>query len=115
MDISQAHKSSSPFAKGGSRGILLRGRLIEDHRSIFTLRAKLNHTTSIAGGFLNWTKPRLSLSSDFRRLTSDVLSFYLQFAIRNHLPLLHAPCSMPIKKADPLRDPPRVYLDVGLG
>jgi hypothetical protein len=42
---------SSPFSKGGPRGILLRGRLPEDHRRIFTLQAKLNYTTSTAGGF----------------------------------------------------------------
>ena len=42
---------SSPFSKGGSRGILLRGRLPEDHRSTLTLRAKLSYTTSAAGGF----------------------------------------------------------------
>jgi hypothetical protein len=39
---------SSPFSKGGPRGILLRARLPEDHRSIRTLQAKLNYTTSTA-------------------------------------------------------------------
>ena len=39
---------SSPFSKGGPRGILLRARLPEDHRSILTLQAKLNYTTSTA-------------------------------------------------------------------
>jgi len=33
------------------RGIFLSIRLPEDHHSIFTLQAKLNHTTSTAGGF----------------------------------------------------------------
>ena len=42
---------SSPFSKGGPRGILLRGHLAEDHRSILTLHAKLKYTTSTAGGF----------------------------------------------------------------
>ena len=42
---------SSPFSKGGPRGILLRGRLLEDHRSILTPQATLNYTTSTAGGF----------------------------------------------------------------
>ena len=63
-DYSKCNKSSSPFVKGGSRparhrsrsgeaggGILLRGRLPEDHRSILTLQAKLKYTTSTAGGF----------------------------------------------------------------
>ena len=52
---------SSPFSKEGPRparhrsrsgeaggGILLRARLPEDHRSILTLQAKLNYTTSTA-------------------------------------------------------------------
>jgi hypothetical protein len=42
------HRSRSGEAGGG---ILLRLRLPEDHRSIFTLRAKLNYTTSTAGWF----------------------------------------------------------------
>ena len=42
---------SSPFCKGGSRGILLLFRFTENHSSIFTPLAKLNYTTSIAGGF----------------------------------------------------------------
>jgi hypothetical protein len=54
----------APFSKGGPRparhrsrsgeaggGILLRGHLAEDHRSILTLHAKLKYTTSTAGGF----------------------------------------------------------------
>ena len=49
--IKPANKSSSPFAKGGPRGIFLSIRLPENHHSIFTLQAKLNYTTSIAGGF----------------------------------------------------------------
>jgi hypothetical protein len=53
-DISHANKSSSPSAKGGSRGILLHLRLPENRCSIFTLRAKLNYTTSIAGGFCKY-------------------------------------------------------------
>ena len=40
-----------PFVKGGSRGILLRPRLPENHLRILTLQAKLNYTTSTAGGF----------------------------------------------------------------
>jgi len=43
--------SSSPFGKGGPRGILLRVHLPENQSSIFTPLAKLNCTTSIAGGF----------------------------------------------------------------
>jgi hypothetical protein len=42
---------SSPFGKGGSRGILLRLRLPENHRSISTLQANLNYTTSTAEVF----------------------------------------------------------------
>jgi hypothetical protein len=37
--ISHVNNPSSPFAKGGPRGILLSVRLPEDHHSIFTLRA----------------------------------------------------------------------------
>jgi|GEM_PF-1494094 len=49
--ISHVNNPSSPFAKGGPRGILLSVRLPEDHHSILTLRAKLNYTTSRTGGF----------------------------------------------------------------
>jgi hypothetical protein len=55
---------SSPFSKGGPRparhrsrsgeaggGILLRGRLSQGHRSILSVKAKLNYTTCTAGGF----------------------------------------------------------------
>jgi hypothetical protein len=45
---------SSPFSTGGPRGILLRARIPEDHRSILTLQAKLNYTTSTAGGFCKY-------------------------------------------------------------
>ena len=40
---------SSPFSKGGPRGILLRGRLPEDNRSILTVQAKLKYNLCIAG------------------------------------------------------------------
>jgi len=43
-DYFTCNKSSSPFAKGGSRGILLRLSLPENHRSVLTL----NYTTSTA-------------------------------------------------------------------
>jgi len=49
---------SSPFCKGGSRGILLRLRLPENHRSILTLQAKLSYTIpSIDGMGFETTKP----------------------------------------------------------
>jgi hypothetical protein len=41
-DCLTCNKSSSPFGKGGSRGILLRVRLPKNHRSILILQAKLN-------------------------------------------------------------------------
>jgi len=41
-DYSTCNMSSSLFGKGGSRGILLRLCLPENHRSIFTPRGKLN-------------------------------------------------------------------------
>jgi hypothetical protein len=34
-------------------GILLRGRLSEDHRGILSVQALLNYTTNTAGGFGN--------------------------------------------------------------
>ena len=56
---------SSPFSKGGLRGILLRGRLPEDHRSILTPQATLNYTIpSIDGKGFETTKKSRKLSSD---------------------------------------------------
>jgi hypothetical protein len=67
MGLLTGKRLSSPFSKGGPRparhrsrsgeaggGILLRGRLPEDHRSILTVPANLNHTTSTAGGFCKY-------------------------------------------------------------
>jgi hypothetical protein len=51
MGLLTGERLSSPFSKGGPRGILLRGLLPEDHRSILTVQAKLNYTTGIAGVF----------------------------------------------------------------
>ena len=42
------------FSDSLSRGILLRLRLPEDHRKVFTSQAKLNYTTSTADGFSNY-------------------------------------------------------------
>ena len=64
-DYFTCNKSSSPFDKGGSRGILLRLRLLENHRSILTLQAKLNYTIpSIDGKGFETTKKSRKLSSD---------------------------------------------------
>ena len=59
-DISHANKSSSPFANGGSRGILLCLRLPEDHRSIFTLQVKETIPPAEQVGF-ETTKSALTL------------------------------------------------------
>jgi hypothetical protein len=50
--ISVENNSSSPFAKGGSRGILLRFRLSENFRSIFTPQARLNYNITIKPGLI---------------------------------------------------------------
>jgi hypothetical protein len=49
--MSRTKKSSSPFLKGGSRGILLNVQLAIAHFSRLIARAKLNDTTSQAAGF----------------------------------------------------------------
>jgi hypothetical protein len=51
MGFFTGKRRSSPFSKGGPRGILLRGRLPKDNRSILTVQAKLNYTPCIAGVF----------------------------------------------------------------
>ena len=79
---------SSPFDKGGSRGILLRLRLPENHRSILTLRAKPNYTTSIAGGFWNYESvytycPSMLINSHILDLyLSQITNAYLQLTTK---------------------------------
>jgi hypothetical protein len=53
---------SSPFSKGGPRGILLRGRFPEDHRSILSVQAKLNYTIPTSGQVLKVLKLRYHTS-----------------------------------------------------
>ncbi len=45
MGFRTGKRLSSPFSKGGPRGILLRGRPPEDHRYILTVQAKINPMT----------------------------------------------------------------------
>jgi hypothetical protein len=78
MGFLTGKRLSSPFSKGGPRparhrsrlparasqwqagsgeaggGILLRGRLCQGHRSALSVQAKLNYTTSTAGGFCKY-------------------------------------------------------------
>ena len=51
MGFFTGKRVSSPFSKGGPRGILLRGRLPEYNRSMLTVQAKLNYTPCIVGVF----------------------------------------------------------------
>ena len=54
MEFFTGKRLSSPFSKGEPRGILLRGRFPEDHRSVLSVQAKLNYTTSTSGGFCKY-------------------------------------------------------------
>ena len=54
MEFLTGKRLSSPFSKGGPGGIVLRGPLPEDHRSILTLQAKRNYTNCTVSGFCKY-------------------------------------------------------------
>jgi hypothetical protein len=51
MEFLTGKRLSSPFSKGGPRGIFLRARLAKDHSSTLTVQAKLDYSTYTVGGF----------------------------------------------------------------